>query len=78
MLCEAFVIALLDDYVGSLLCRETALTNLCWLSDRDRTNELGNKFVSDLFQVTLIAIVKKILCFPLLPRIQIRKNGMLI
>jgi hypothetical protein len=63
MMCEAFVIALLGGYVGSLLCRETALTNLCWLSDRDRTNELGNNFVRDLFQVTLIDIVKKNIMF---------------
>src|SRR6185295_10837701 len=48
ILCEAYVISLLGGYVGSLLCRETALTNLCWLSDRDRTNELGANFVRDL------------------------------
>ncbi len=63
MLCEAFVISLLGGYVGSLLCRETALTELCWLSDRDRTNELGNNLVRDFFQITLIDIVKKNISF---------------
>lgn len=63
VLCEAFIISLLGGYVGSLLCRETALTDLCWLSDRDRTNELGNNFVRDLFQVTLIDIVKRNISF---------------
>ncbi len=63
VLCEAFVISLLGGYVGSILCRETALTDLCWLSDRDRTNELGNNFVRDLFQVTLIDIVKRNISF---------------
>jgi hypothetical protein len=63
ILCEAFLISLLGGYVGSILFRETALTNLCWLSDRDRTNELGNNFVRDLFQVTLIDIVKRNISF---------------
>jgi hypothetical protein len=63
ILCEAFVISLLGGYVGSILCRETALTQLCWLSDRDRTNELGANFVRDLFQVTLIDIVKRNISF---------------
>jgi hypothetical protein len=63
ILCEAFVISLLGGYVGSLLCRETALTKLCWLSDRDRTNELGANFVRDLFHVTLIDIVKRNISF---------------
>ncbi len=63
MLCEAFVIALLGGYVGSLLCRATALTKLCWLSDRDRTNELGYNFVRDLFQVILIDVVKRNISF---------------
>ena len=63
LLCEAFLISSLGGYVGSLLCRETALTDLCWLSDRDRTNELGNNLIRDLFQVTLIDIVKKNISF---------------
>jgi len=63
LLCEAFVISLLGGYVASVLCRETALTKLCWLSDRDRTNELGNNLVRDFFQVTLIDIVKKNISF---------------
>jgi hypothetical protein len=60
---EAFVVSLLGGYVGSLLCRETALTKLCWLSDRDRTNEVGENLVRDLFQVTLIDIVKRNISF---------------
>ncbi len=63
MLCETFVISLLGGYVGSVLCRETALTNLCWLSDRDRTNELGNNLVRDFFQLTLIDVIKKNISF---------------
>jgi hypothetical protein len=63
ILSEAFVIALLGGYVSSILCRETALTKLCWLSDRDRTNELGGNFVRDLFQITLIDIVKRNISF---------------
>jgi hypothetical protein len=59
LLCEAFMVSLLGGYVGSLLCRETALTDLCWLSDRDRTNELGENLVRDIFQVTLIDIAKR-------------------
>lgn len=59
LLCETFMIALLGGYVGSLLCRETAMTDLCWLSDRDRTNELGENLIRDVFQVTLIDIAKK-------------------
>jgi hypothetical protein len=59
LLCEAFVISLLGGYVASIVCREAALTNLCWLSDRDRTNELGANLVRDLFQVTLVDRVKK-------------------
>jgi hypothetical protein len=46
ILCEAFLISLLGGFVGSVLCRETALTSLCWLSDRDRTNELGNNLAA--------------------------------
>jgi len=63
MLCEAFVVSLLGGYVGSLLCRETALTSLCWLSDRDRTNELGDNLVRDWFQIALIDIVKRNISF---------------
>ena len=63
ILSEAFVISLLGGYVSSILCRETALTRLCWLSDRDRTNELGGNFIRDLFQVTLIDIVKRNISF---------------
>lgn len=63
LLCEAFVISLLGGYVGSILCRETALTDLCWLSDRDRTNELGRNLVRDFFQIFLIDIVKKSISF---------------
>jgi hypothetical protein len=63
ILCEAFVVALLGGYVGSLLCRETDLTKLCWLSDRDRTNEVGDNLIRDLFQVTLIDIVKRNISF---------------
>jgi len=59
LLCETFMISLLGGYVGSLLCRETALTDLCWLSDRDRTNELGENLIRDVFQVTLIDIAKR-------------------
>ena len=67
ILSEAFVISLLGGYVSSILCRETALTKLCWLSDRDRTNELGDNFVRDLFQVTLIDIVKRNISFAFTP-----------
>src|ERR1035437_56099 len=63
VLCEAFLVSLLGGYVGSLLCRETALTQLCWLSDRDRTNEIGANLVRDLFQITLIDIAKKNISF---------------
>ena len=63
LLCEAFVISLLGGYVASIVCREAALTNLCRLSDRDRTNELGDNLVRDLFQVTLVDIVKKNISF---------------
>jgi hypothetical protein len=63
VLCEAFVVSLLGGYVGSLLCRETALTNLCWMSDRDRTNEIGENLVRDWFQITLIDIVKRNVTF---------------
>ena len=63
LLCEAFVIALLGGYVASIVCREVALTKLCWLSDRDRTNELGDNLVRDFFQVTLVDIVKKNISF---------------
>jgi len=59
LLCETFMISLLGGYVGSLLCRETALTDLCRLSDRDRTNELGENLVRDVFHVTLIDIAKR-------------------
>ena len=59
LLGETFMISLLGGYVGSLLCRETALTDLCWLSGRDRTNELGENLIRDVFQVTLIDIVKR-------------------
>lgn len=62
-LCEAFVVAVLGGYVGSLLCRETSLTNLCWLADRDRTNEVGENFVRDIFHVTLVDIVKRNISF---------------
>jgi hypothetical protein len=41
ILCEVFFISLLGGYVGSLLARETMLTHLLWMSDRDRSNELG-------------------------------------
>jgi hypothetical protein len=63
VLCEAFVVSLLGGYVGSLLCRETALTSLCWMSDRDRTNEVGDNLVRDWFQITLIDIVKRNISF---------------
>lgn len=63
LLCETFLIALLGGYVGSIICRETALTDLCWLSDRDKTNEVGNNLIRDLFQVTLIDIIKKNILF---------------
>ncbi len=59
LLCQMFMIGLLGGYVGSLLCRETALTDLCWLSDRDSTNELGENLIRDIFQVTLIDVAKK-------------------
>jgi len=59
ILCQAFMIAILGGYFGGTLCRETALTRLCWMSDRDKTNELGNNLVRDLLQVTLIDIAKK-------------------
>lgn len=62
-LCEVFVISLLGGYVGSILCREVALTDLCWLSDRDSTNELGDNLVRDLFQITLIDVVKRNISF---------------
>ena len=61
VLCEAFIVSLLGGYVGSLLCRETALTSLCWMADRDRTNELGDNW--DRFQITLIDIVKRNVSF---------------
>ncbi|MEW6290965.1 MAG: hypothetical protein AB1545_14035 [Thermodesulfobacteriota bacterium] len=63
LLCEAFLISMLGGYVASIVCREAALTNLCWLSDRDRTNELGDNLVRDFFQVTLVDIVKKNISF---------------
>ena len=47
----------------AIVCREAALTNLCWLSDRDRTNELGDNLVRDFFQVTLVDIAKKNISF---------------
>jgi len=63
LLCEAFVISLLGGYVASIVCREAALTNLCWISDRDRTNELGDNLVRDFFQITLVDIVKRNISF---------------
>lgn len=58
ILCEVFFISLLGGYVGSLLARETMLTHLLWMSDRDRSNELGNNLIRELFQLTLINIIK--------------------
>lgn len=54
-----FLVSLLGGYVGSLLCRETNLSSLVWMSDRDRTNEICNNLIRDLFQITLIDITKK-------------------
>ncbi len=58
VLCEAFCISFLGGYVGSLLSRETQLKSLIWMSDRDRSNELGENLVRDLFQINLINITK--------------------
>jgi len=58
ILCEVFFISLLGGYVGSVLARETMLENLLWMSDRDRSNELGNNLIRELFQLTLINIIK--------------------
>lgn len=58
ILCEVFFISLLGGYIGSLLSRETMLTHLVWMSDRDRSNELGNNLIRELFQITLIDIIK--------------------
>ena len=54
-----FLISLLGGYVGSLLCRETNLSSLTWLSDRDSKNEVCNNLIRDLFQITLIDITKE-------------------
>lgn len=54
-----FLISQLGGYVGSVICRETDLSSLIWLSDRDSTNEIGNNLIRDLFQISLIDITKK-------------------
>lgn len=54
-----FLISLLGGYVGSLICRETNLSSLIWFSDRDSTNEIGENLIRDLFQISLIDIIKK-------------------
>lgn len=54
-----FLVSLLGGYVGSLLCRETDLSSLTWMSDRDRTTEICNNLIRDLFQITLIDITKE-------------------
>ena len=54
-----YLVALLGGYVGSLLCRETSLSSLVWMSDRDSTNEICHNLIRDLFQITLIDIAKK-------------------
>lgn len=54
-----FLISLLGGYVGSLISRETDLSSLIWFSDRDSTNEIGNNLIRDLFQITLIDIIKR-------------------
>lgn len=54
-----FLVGLLGGYVGSLLYRETNLSSLVWMSDRDSTNEICNNLIRDLFQITLIDITKQ-------------------
>jgi hypothetical protein len=54
-----FLVAILGGYVGSLIARETDLSTLIWLSDRDSTNEIGKNLIRDLFQITLIDVIKK-------------------
>jgi hypothetical protein len=54
-----FLISLLGGYVSSIICRETSLSTLVWLSDRDSTNEIGDNIIRDLFQITLIDIIKR-------------------
>jgi hypothetical protein len=58
-----FLVALLGGYVASIICRETDLSTLAWLSDRDSTNEIGNNFIRDLFQITLLDVIKKNIIF---------------
>ncbi len=54
-----FLISLLGEFIGGLIFRETDLSSLTWLSDRDSTNEICNNLIRDLFQITLIDITKK-------------------
>lgn len=59
LIAAMFLISLLGGYVGSLLCRETNLSSLLWLADRDSTNEICHNLIRDFFQITLIDITKK-------------------
>ena len=54
-----YFVGLLGGYIGSLLYKESALTTLVWLSDRDSVNEICSNLVRELFQITLINITKQ-------------------
>lgn len=58
LIAPLYFVSLLGGYIGSILYREAGLSTLAWLSDRDSTNEICFNVVRELFQITLINIIK--------------------
>lgn len=54
-----YFVSLLGGYLASLIYREAQLSTLVWLSDRDSINEICHNVVRELFQITLINIIKR-------------------